>query len=459
MLPLCIFKASTKLIMASIKYHLKTGTTKIYITISNGRNSWRIRKSVNKSINYRKNWNNKKQEVKITDEEPFAKSINTYLSNHKTQLLKGIHKIESKDENYKATKSEYVDIIDGLGGSLFVEKSMKKFSFTEYLKEFIDLAKAGKVYKPKSKIEYSLDTIKGYRTLLSKIEEFEREKYKLNQSNISAEFQSDFIDFFQDVGLKNSYIDKLLDCFKSFVENYLIASKNLEFPKYNVKQWINLDFDDSLSTYLSIEELTKLTYLDLSDKDEKWNIIRDVYCFNAFTCGMRVKDLMRLKEHNIVTKLVDGEKKHYLTFRQGKTGKPVKAPIPKIGMEILKKYDGKLPHLSSDVESNEILKKLGKMCGFTDYLDPIVDKKNNILVKKRKYELITNHTARRSFCTNTYNQGVDILQIMAISGHSSPNVLLGYIGVTLDEYADKMLDTKYFKAVDNITQDFKMKAV
>jgi integrase len=210
---------------------------------------------------------------------------------------------------------------------------------------------------------------------------------------------------------------------------------------------------------LSIEELTKLTYLDLSDKGEKWNIVRDIYCFNAFTCGMRVKDLMRLKEHNIVTKIVDGEKIHYLTFKQSKTGKPVKAPISNIGMEILEKYDGKLPHLKSDVESNEILKKLGKMCGFTDYLDPIVDNKNNILVKKRKYELITNHSARRSFCTNTYNQGVDIMQIMAISGHSSPNVLLGYIGVTLDEYADKMLDTKYFKSVDNITQDYKMKAV
>ena len=56
-----------------------------------------------------------------------------------------------------------------------------------------------------------------------------------------------------------------------------MSVKNLELPKYNPKQWINLDFDDTLTTYLSIEELTKLTYLDLSDKGEKWNIVRDIY--------------------------------------------------------------------------------------------------------------------------------------------------------------------------------------
>ena len=74
--------------MASIKYGLKAGTTKIYITITTGRNGWQLRKSVNKSINLRKNWNDKKQQVKITSEEPFAKSINEYLSNHKFHLLK-----------------------------------------------------------------------------------------------------------------------------------------------------------------------------------------------------------------------------------------------------------------------------------------------------------------------------------------------------------------------------------
>jgi len=444
--------------MASIKYGIKKGTTRIYILITTGRNGFQLRKSLNKSLVNAKNWSDKKQQVKVTNEEPEAKNINQYVSNHRNQILKGIADLERKDANYLPSKKDYNRIIDGIDGSVFIIRKTKGFDFTTLLNEFIHKAKTGEVKKPKVMDNYTSSTLKGYRTLCNKIEEFERQEYKLTPSNISEEFQLDFVNYYQE-HYENSYIDKLLDNFTAFIDNYLIGKLKLSFPKYNPTVWMRLPATDTLNTYLSIPELTKLTYLDLSSKDEHWQRVRDLYCFNAFTCGMRVNDLMRMKEHNIVTKMIEGEKRHYLSFRQRKTNKPVKAPISGLALKILQKYGGRIPHINSATESNEILKKLGKMAGFTEWLDPIVDKDNKVLKKKRKYELLTNHTARRSFCTNCYNAGVDIVQIMAISGHSNPNIMLGYIGVTLDEYADKMTETNYFKTVDRITEDMKMKAV
>ena len=61
---------------------------------------------------------------------------------------------------------------------------------------------------------------------------------------------------------------------------------------------------------------------------------------------------------------------------------------------------------------------------------------------------MVNHSARLSFCTNAYKSGMDTIQIMAISGHKTPQVLLGYIGVSEEEQALRMTDTNYFKMLD-----------
>jgi len=54
---------------------------------------------------------------------------------------------------------------------------------------------------------------------------------------------------------------------------------------------------------------------------------------------------------------------------------------------------------------------------------------------------------------------MDLLTIMANSGHKSPDVLLNYIDKTLDEMVEKTVDTKYFKFVDKLDESLKLKAV
>ena len=62
-----------------------------------------------------------------------------------------------------------------------------------------------------------------------------------------------------------------------------------------------------------------------------------------------------------------------------------------------------------------------------------------------KYDLIKNHTARRSFCTNAYIAGMSTLDIMAISGHSSEKTFLNYIKISADERAVKIAENPFFQ--------------
>ena len=68
-----------------------------------------------------------------------------------------------------------------------------------------------------------------------------------------------------------------------------------------------------------------------------------------------------------------------------------------------------------------------------------------------KYQLIKTHTARRSFCTNAYKAGMDCLDIMALSGHTTEKSFLRYIKVTQEERARRIAGAWFFYAADTIS--------
>ena len=55
-----------------------------------------------------------------------------------------------------------------------------------------------------------------------------------------------------------------------------------------------------------------------------------------------------------------------------------------------------------------------------------------------KWEMISSHTARRSFATNEYLNGTPSITIMAITGHKTEKAFLKYIKVRPKEHAEKM---------------------
>jgi integrase len=56
----------------------------------------------------------------------------------------------------------------------------------------------------------------------------------------------------------------------------------------------------------------------------------------------------------------------------------------------------------------------------------------------KKYELISTHTARRSFATNEYLNETSIIAIMSITGHKTEKSFLKYIKLSNRDHAKQM---------------------
>jgi integrase len=59
-------------------------------------------------------------------------------------------------------------------------------------------------------------------------------------------------------------------------------------------------------------------------------------------------------------------------------------------------------------------------------------------VSQPKYQAISSHTCRRSFCTNQFKLGMPVLIIRKISGHNTEKAFLQYIRIDEEEAAQEM---------------------
>lgn len=62
----------------------------------------------------------------------------------------------------------------------------------------------------------------------------------------------------------------------------------------------------------------------------------------------------------------------------------------------------------------------------------------------KKHQLITTHTARRSFATNAYKSGISGIDIMKMTGHKTESSFLRYICITQEENALKLSSHAFF---------------
>jgi integrase len=147
--------------------------------------------------------------------------------------------------------------------------------------------------------------------------------------------------------------------------------------------------------------------------------------------GCRFSDLSKIHKDNI--------KDNRIEIKQQKTDTKVIIPILPATREILEKYNYE-PFKISNQKFNEFIKTACKVAGFDEEIkiSRIVKGENKEFVSK-KYELVTSHTGRRSFCTNMYEKGLDTTMIMSVSGHKSLDIFLHYIKTTREKHADRML--------------------
>jgi hypothetical protein len=103
-----------------------------------------------------------------------------------------------------------------------------------------------------------------------------------------------------------------------------------------------------------------------------------------------------------------------------------------------RQFRDRIPQLTNP-EFNRHIKTIGKLAGITRLIKFSYKKGNqNLVVTKPKYDWITSHTARRSFCTNEFLAGTPVELIMKISGHKRTKDFYKYIRITPEEAANKI---------------------
>jgi site-specific recombinase XerD len=307
------------------------------------------------------------------------------------------------------------------------EKKVKKTpTLLEYADEFI------KEYPTRihetTTLKFSENSIKPYRTLVKHLTDFcetqNRADYKFEE--IDKQFYTDFVKYLQNKSFKVSSIGKYVKALRAILyratdeKHYYSSDKKV---KYQSPKETDVD-----TVYFSETELMRLKNTDLS-KIPYLERVRDMFLLLCWT-GCRFSDLPKICSENI--------KDNRIEIRQQKTTARVIIPILPVTKEILEKYNYQ-PHIISNPDFNRFIKEACRKAGFDEAVKitrTIKGKMEEFTYKK--YELVTSHTGRRSFCTNMYEKGMDTTMIMSVSGHKSLDIFLHYIKTTREKHADRM---------------------
>jgi integrase len=269
-------------------------------------------------------------------------------------------------------------------------------------------------------------TLTVYRQTQRLLEEFATAtRTKVDFETISLELYENWVEYMQDVKeFKISNIGKHIKTLKTVLNDAL--EQGLTDNRAHQSKYFKTLKDESFSIALIEQELQDIHELDLSQNkglDEQ----RDVFIVASST-GLRFSDVSRLTKKNIH---VDNGRR-YIQIKTQKTGETVSIPLDKRLTQILDKYkdtERGFPIANTNQVINRQLKEICKRVESLNDVETINYRQGakDVTEMKRRYELVTTHTARRSFATNYYKAGVPPQFIMKITGHRTESAFLRYI--------------------------------
>lgn len=280
-----------------------------------------------------------------------------------------------------------------------------------------------------------------YRMLVNKlIDVEERFNCTIMPSMISSVFWNHFVPFLSDQGLKYSTI--------GHIKTSLIAVLNWS-SKYGVKlnpSYNEVDIPNYMSSKISItpDEISHIYHFKIG-QDESYNFrekrvmkmrknkiatlekVRDMFVLGC-NLGQRYSDLVRISPENF--------KNGHFTIVQQKTGNKCFVPINTLSIDsritwaILEKYNYHAPYTGDINNYNGYLHELLYSIG-EDFLDDVyIDNKiNGVITRevKKRYQLISSHSARRSFATINTLRNIPRNSILRATGHASEESFVRYI--------------------------------
>ncbi|MCW3107422.1 MAG: integrase [Segetibacter sp.] len=253
-----------------------------------------------------------------------------------------------------------------------------------------------------------------YRNMKDHLKAFEQFRGKpITFDALDLNFYEEFVDFLtfdyiqcrrnnSIVGLKVNTVGKTIKQFRTFLRNRM--RKRIIAP-IDMDGWTILE-EEVDAVYLSMDEIKAIYNLDLSNHPHLLNYRSD-FVFGCLT-GLRFSDFSELMKDDL--------RKDMLYKKQNKSEHWVVIPLRDEALEILRNRFKNNVAVPTNVEFNKHIKTIAKLAGISDLIK-FSHKKHgkDVIETKPKYEWITSHTCRRSFCTNEFLAGTPVELIMKIS--------------------------------------------
>lgn len=321
-------------------------------------------------------------------------------------------------------------------------KTPKIPHFTNYMKSYIERYQATKSY----------NTTRAITTIYNKLCEYEKQRRKkMTFDAINMTLYVELSTYFAKQGYRESYFATAIKVIKQVFREARDVDKIHSFDGIDSKGFTS-SAGEVDNIYLCEEELALIHQFevtlemlrshypdsresDLLRKVESLRTARAYFLIGAYT-GLRVSDFTRLGSADISDRI---------RIKTLKTAKNVVIPIHPIVREILNS-DLDLTKPPSAQRLNDSLKELAKLAGINGTVQ--ISRRiggQTITESRERWNLVTNHTARRSFATNAYKAGVPTLSIMRITGHTKEANFLKYIKMGNEENAEALEQHPFFK--------------
>lgn len=274
-------------------------------------------------------------------------------------------------------------------------------------------------------------TWRAYSTLCANITEFTNEtKTPLPRANaIETRYIEDLIAWMREKNYATGHVSKMIRTLRAALRNVAPAQelKTAKPPTAQPKD----------AVYLTPEEINQVEEIKLSGSLAR---ARDMFLIGLY-CGQRFSDWMKITPSRIQqTGTVQT-----ITITQQKTkSRAVVIVTPKI-RAIWDRNGAGLPAITNQA-FNRAIKEVARLAGISEQIQITEYRMQGERVATyEKWELVSSHTARRSFATNAAIAGIPLQEIMKFTGHKTVSTLLIYLRNTGIETAIAYAEHPFFK--------------
>lgn len=373
---------------------------------------------------YPQHWDKGKQKAIISPLHPKLTRINNSLVNDKIEEY--LKRFSQFKEYLCDNPSEITN-----GGELLKSFIYNKMSENciEYLRKCKDEDKT-----------ISEGTKKDYKSSLDNLERFCTQDNAVNKFNdFTKKYIKNYYNYLlsiddnprtKDGKLSISYVNKQISQLWNMLNKYAVENELMDYSI--LLEWQNRGAWEKKDKTKNNEKGIALRDDEVIKLWEYWHHIdnqndKDILATFLLECltGQRFSDIEKITDnldtiHSITT----------IQLTQQKTGKTIKVGIIfELAKTILKLYENQMPQSFTNDYSNKRMKEIGKAAGI-EGLETITRHSGNDThvqsIKKQRYELLSQHTGRRTFITLLALREWSANRIKQYSGHSEIEMVERY---------------------------------